>query len=242
LDGNRTVENRRGKLYAGELDSFVSQGLISAAVADLPPFTPPASYAPYGFTTISPVAVLAQNDYNNVNIPAISHMYLDSARNVLRHDPGHYALNVIMAYMVYTSPPSRFYHFTENAARMGAHEQFVSQYLLGQRWIQRFSPLQDGTIGSWLAILLPVNIFMVLLGLFRQNGISAGRWRNYLQTDSVMVWLMLIIAYTTAVGITLEYIENVRFQFLVEQPIWIFIVAVTYRIARPAAYQSPSQT
>ncbi len=232
---------------ADELATFVEQELITTAVADLPEFSRPSLFVPYGFTATSPIAVLAQDDYNNINILAISQMYRQSALNVLKHDPGHYAVNVILAYMVYTSPPSRFYHLTDNATRMGGHEQLVSQYVLGQRFIQRFLPLRDDTIGSWMAILLPVNFLMYLLWVFKQNRFSSGRWRAYLRADAVMVWLVFMIVYTTAVGITLEYIENVRFQFLVEQPIWIFIVVTTYRIARPQPIQppaihSPSQT
>ncbi|MBX3061167.1 MAG: hypothetical protein KF770_32310 [Anaerolineae bacterium] len=233
-----------GATYSSEeLAVFVEQELVATSVADLPEFSPPSLFEPYGFTATSPVAVLSRDDYNNINILAISEMYRQSALNVLKRDPGHYAVTVILAYMVYTSPPSRFYHFTENAARMAGHEQLVSQYLLGQRWIQRFSPLRDETIGSWMAILLPVNFLMYLLWLFKQNRLSPGRWRAYWRADAVMVWLVWMIVYTTAVGITLEYIENVRFQFLVGQPIWIFIIVTTYRIVRPYPItQSPSHT
>ncbi|HRQ37427.1 MAG TPA: hypothetical protein PLD25_05885 [Chloroflexota bacterium] len=226
---------------ADEMAALVEQGLVSPAVANLPEFSPPSLFVPYGFTATTAVPVLAQDDYNNINILAISQMYNRSALNVLKQDPGRYALTVILAYMVYTSPPSRFYHLTENAARMGVHEQFVSGYLLGQRFIQRYSPLRDETMGSWLAILLPVNFMIYLLWVFKQNRLSPGRWRVYLHTDAVMVWLVFMIVYTTAVGITLEYIENVRFQFLVEQPIWIFMVVTTYRIIRPQPNHSPSQ-
>jgi hypothetical protein len=237
-----------GAGYSPEEEAiFIEQGLVAPAVVDLPEFSPPPLFASYGFTETTSFNVLSRDDYNNVNIPAISEMYRQSAVNLLKHDPGHYAVNVIMAYIVYTSPPSRFYHLTENADRMGDHERFVSQYVLGQKFVQNFLPLRDKTIGSWMAILLPVNLLVYALALFRRNRFSAARWQAYLRLDAVMVWLVFLILYTTAVSITMEYIENARFQFLVEQPIWIFIVVTTYRTLRPYTtqqkdVQSPSQT
>lgn len=226
---------------ADEMLSFMAAGSVSEATVYEGPFDPPSEFEKYGYSQTSDIPVLAQDDYNNINVLAIAEMYEQSALNLIRQDPGHFALNIIVAYMVYTSPPSRFYHLEENALKMGPHESFVSRILLGQALLQRYLPFQDETMGSFLAVLLPVNLLVYGLWAFKQNRFSLRNWLYYIRADAVFVFIVALILYNTAVSITFEYVENVRFQFLVEQLIWVFIIITTFRVVTQYRLYSPSQ-
>ena len=54
-------------------------------------------------------------------------------------------------------------------------------------------------------------------------------WCATIRSDQPMFFAGLVIVYTTLVSIAFEYGENDRFKFVVEQPIWVFIVAVSSR-------------
>ncbi len=213
-----------------ELQRLAETGEVDEAVVDLLVFSRPSLFYPYGFTAVSDVPVMNRNDYNNVNILAISRMYRKSALNLIRLHPERYFLNTIMAYVVFTSPPSRFYHLEENAGRMGFHEAFVSQIILGQKYIQQIVPFRDKTMGSILVIILPVTLLIYLWETVKCNRLSRRKWKEYILTEAPLIATVFLILYTTAVSITLEYIENSRFQFLTGHLMWAFIAAVLYRI------------
>jgi len=227
---------------ADEMLLFIEEGLVAEPAVYLDPFDLPSDFEPYGFKQTSDITALSLNDYNNINVLAISKMYQQSAINLIKHDPDHYALNVLIAYMVYTSPPSRFYHLKDNANKIGRHESFVSRFVLGQAVMQKYIPFQDETMGSILAILLPTNMLVYGLWLLKQNRFSGQKWFMYIRRDIVFVFIVFMIIYTTAVSITFEYVENVRFQFLVEQLIWVFIIVTTFRTITHYHIHSPSQT
>jgi len=62
--------------YAEEqLEALVKENVIERIVVDVLAFSRPSEYLEYGFNTVSDVAVLSRNDYNNTNIVAISRLY-----------------------------------------------------------------------------------------------------------------------------------------------------------------------
>lgn len=226
---------------AEEMRLMIEQGILQDTAVYSDPFDPPSHFAEFGFQKTSNIPVLARDDYNNINVLDISKMYQHNAITLIKHNPAHYALTGLIAYLVYTSPPSRFYHLEDNAEKVGRHEAFVSQVIFGQALLQRYLPFKDDTVGSLLAILLPVNMLVYGLWVFKQNRFSIQKWLTYIRIDAVLVFIVSMILYTTAVSVTMEYVENVRFQFLVEQLIWVFIIVTTYRAVTQYQIHSPSQ-
>jgi len=211
-----------------ELQSLVEAGKVDEAVANLSVFSKPSLFYPYGFTAVSNIPVMNRDNYNNINILAISEMYRNSALNLIRLNPDRYVINTIMAYVVFTSPSSRFYHLEDNAILMGNHEVFVSQIILGQQFIQQLIPFRDKTMGSILVILLPVNLLIYLMEVLKRNRFSIHKWGEYIRLEAPLVFTVFLILYTMAVSVALEYIENARFQFLVGQLIWAFMATTFY--------------
>ncbi len=213
-----------------ELQAFAEQGVIAEPVSELLPFNRPSLYEPYGFTETSPIPVLSGDNHNNINMIAISNMYWQSAIQLIQKEPQHYATNVLKTYLIFTSPPSRFPYVLQNIPKMGLHETAVSQFILGQSYLQTLPTVRGTAVASILTFLLPINLLLYGGWIIQQNGRNKHKWLTYLQRDALMVVIVFFIIYTVVIGTLFEYRENARFQFLVEQPIWIFIIVLNYRL------------
>jgi len=55
------------------------------------------------------------------------------------------------------------------------------------------------------------------------------RLASILKGDEVMLWCFLIILYTTVISCLVEFCEQNRFKFLIEQVVWVFIAVVLFR-------------
>ena len=95
---------------------------------------------------------------------------------------------------------------------------------------------------SLLYFYLPASLVVYGLELARECGRSWSKWRGKVRTDAVMLFCAFMIAYTTVVGCSLEYGENVRFKFPVEPLLWAFIGAVGYRSLRRFRNSRPGRS
>lgn len=213
-----------------DIDQFelADQGIIDPVVAQHNAFTPPSVYIEAGFNVESTVDVLNQDDFNNINIIAISQLYEDSARRLIDHNQNHYINNVISAYLAFTKPSSQFIHpsFPTNAPNMGLHEALSSQYIQGQIFAERYTGLK---FGPFVALLLPLTLMLYVLHIVRQCGVSPSRWFLYIQSNAPMIFAAFLIFYTVLVSSLFEFGENERFKVLVEQLMWAFFVGVAYQ-------------
>jgi len=211
-----------------ELRSFAENGVVDPVVVELRAFERPARYVKYGFDATSDVEVLGRNDYHNVNIIPISRLYGRNAFRLIRHDPVHYLRNVFRAFIRYCSPSSRFPELSYNASKISLHEAISSEVLHGQS----LARLGRYRLGSFFFFLLPAGLMVYFSIAIRTCGFSLCKWRDYVRKDPVLLCSAFLIAYTTVVCCACEYGENARFRFLVEQVLWVFIIAVALRIAR----------
>jgi hypothetical protein len=215
-----------------DLDQFIGAGVIDRTVLDVLVWHRPDAYRAYGFNAHSDIDALSRNNFNNINIVAISKMYLRNALRLMRHRPGHYLVNVAKAYRIFCLPTSRTDYVLENAARMGLHESFVSQILQGQFYTGCLAPWfgnKDPFLSFWFFVL-PATFAGYAVYVSRRCGKSLDAWSEYLQTDAVMALAAVIILYTIIVGCTCDYGENGRFKFAVEPVLWPFVVGTAYRI------------
>ena len=100
------------------LEDFARTGVIDPLVVAKGPFTYPGSYLSDGFDAVSSIDSLARDDYNNINIPAISKVYQQSALALIAYDPGHYLTRVARAYNIYTCPATGFKHHAINGPKI----------------------------------------------------------------------------------------------------------------------------
>jgi 4-amino-4-deoxy-L-arabinose transferase-like glycosyltransferase len=209
-----------------ELDERAAVGVIDSMVVNEPVFARPSAYQRYGFTKRSSVGVLSRDDYNNVNFPDIGARYSRNAVRLIRKSPRRYARAVREAYGTFCRPSSRYTHMWPNASKMEYHERFYSEVLQGTVLLTSGSRHYGGV----LFFLLPAALVLypVLFCLGRAGARAA--LADAVRDDVVMVWCFAIILYTTVVGCLFEIGENMRFKFLVEQPMWLFIGVVATRI------------
>ncbi|HHY55409.1 MAG TPA: hypothetical protein GYA08_08225 [Chloroflexi bacterium] len=205
-----------------ELSALAERGVLDAAVVAEGAFAPPSDFTQYGFDAQSDVAVLANDDFNNINVPAISALYGRNALRLIAHSPVDYAYTIYLSYLQFSQPATRFKHLAPNAEEIPWHEALYADLLQGAAVMGRYGTLQF--------FLLPLTIFLYFVQLFRQWVAAHGRLSAVVRSDPVLFWCALMIVYTTLVSITMEYGENDRFKFLVEYPIWLFIPVVFSRL------------
>ncbi|MBE2240032.1 MAG: phospholipid carrier-dependent glycosyltransferase [Caldilineaceae bacterium] len=218
----------RGDKLPG-LQELADAGALNAMVVEQGAFAPVSNFARYGFNRQSAIAVLANDDYNNINIPAISEEYGKNALRLILHRPWAYFHTIYLGYIQFSQPAARFKHLGANAEEIPLHESLYADYLQGNRLMGRF--------GAFQFFLLPLSL-LIYAGQF-WGQLAATRWElsRVVRGDAVLFWCAVLIVYTTIVSITMEYGENDRFKFLVEYPIWLFMPVVFSRLipvkARP---------
>lgn len=216
--------------YAPEtLRDLAGAGVIDRLVVEVPPFSLPSTYVPYGFDRRSDITVLARDDFNNLNMVDISRVYGDNALRLLRHAPGHFVLNVAKGYIWFSMPTSRLHHLAPNLARIGAYEGFTADVLEGNWLLQRLLggvPEQAGVSLSWSLLLVPVTLAIYFWRLARRCRLSPAAWRDGLRADAVRFFIAFLLAYTLLISCSLELAENNRYRFGVEAIQWILVVAV----------------
>ena len=203
---------------------LLARGIIEPA-AEVKPFTPPSEYRPYGFDETSDIEVLNNDDFNNINIIAISQSYQRSAFGVLREDPKTYLKNVGRAYRAFCVPSSQYRQVRENAAKISGHEWVSSRVVQGQRVCEYLADETDLTKGvdvfrSLLFFVLPLIVLGYLFSALRRCGVRPGRWGEMISRDPAAAMGMFLIVYSTAICCMVELGENMRFKFLIESLLW----------------------
>ena len=211
-----------------ELATLVQQHIIDAAVVETEIFSRPSRYTSYGFTQTSTIAALANDDYNNINIPPIAHLYHLNALKLIQHNPQRYFVSVLHAYFAFTKPSSRFVHPTfpaNNLVKMGLHEKISSQ-IQGAELAEALTGLG---FSPWLFIAIPTTLGLAFFRALRQGRFSVTVWIQLIRQDSVYFLAALLIFYTILISCFFELGENERFKVLIEQPLWAFIISTLYR-------------
>jgi hypothetical protein len=199
--------------------------------AELPPFSRPSKYRPYGFDREFERPVLAHDDLNNGNVPAISAAYGEAAVALIRADPGAYLRTVGKGYTRFCGPSSRYMHVKQRARKMRAHERTYTEILT-------LAGLAD-PIGSVYFIFIPGLFLAVLVTAARRWGASPARWAAGLRADPATAFGWLLVVYTTLIGCFFEFGENERFKFMIEPLLLVLAIALIYRFFRKA--QHPEQ-
>ena len=106
------------------LPPLLEAGVFEAVVLE-EPFSPPSAYRGLGYDRSSSIAVLANNDQHNVNVPDISGAYRTSALGLMRRTPGRYVRNVVTAYGNFLAPSTDFAHLADNPGRVFTRDQLL---------------------------------------------------------------------------------------------------------------------
>jgi hypothetical protein len=207
-----------------ELQELASQGILDPAVAALPAFSRPSAYVQYGFDKLSANAEWARDDFNNINIPALSKLYQVNSLRLIAHDPARYLGTVVTSFLVFCNPASQFADIATNTNKLGRFE-FIYADILQLHYPFRLL----NTVGSILLILLPVSLILYGMALIKHCRLSPRRWAEVIRLDAPMLFSALLVLYTVVVCCLLEFGENFRFRFAVEVPMWALIATVHYR-------------
>lgn len=200
---------------------LLKRGVIEPVAAEVHPFSAPSAYRPYGFNETSDIDALSNDDFNNINIIAISRAYQRSALGVIKDDPKTYFRNVARAYRAFCVPSSQYLQVSENAAKISGHEWVYSRVLQGQWLCQYLADETDLTEGvdifrSLLFFILPLMVLGYLFSAVRRCGISRAAWGRMISRDPAAAMAMFIIVYSATVCCMAELGENMRFKFLIE--------------------------
>ncbi|NJL93565.1 MAG: hypothetical protein HC915_07460 [Anaerolineae bacterium] len=146
---------------AEDFEELAAQGVIDPFVRDNPgEFYPPSHFANQGYARTSTVPVLAQDDYHNINYPAISQRYGENALRLIRHHPRHYLGTVHRAYSLFNCPTATSYaRLTWEAEKIPLHTRLYTRYLYGQALterLERWLGLAPGALCSVQALAFPL--------------------------------------------------------------------------------------
>ena len=218
-----------------QLEQLVQKNVLDPVVVEVDVFSEPSKYRDYGFTKTSDIQELSQDDYNNINVIDISKVYKANSLHLIRYDPGKYLHTIFDAYERFSRPSSQFKHHVINVARMYYHERLYSQIFEGQilsRWV-------DFPFGSLSFFIVPISLLLFIMLPLLKFGFSPGKWIDYIKLDMPAVYTAILIIFTTLVGSMLEYGENVRYKFIIEQLIWVFALSIVYRYILYFKYRIP---
>jgi len=193
-------------------------------VVRLEAFSPPSAYRGLGFDLTSDISVLARDDQQNVNLPAISKDYRASAVTLIKRAPAQYTRNVLTAYGNFSTPSTGFAQLAINRGRIQLHVT-AQEWLLGRPIAARLEAwLGQGYYGSAYYLLFPAVLFLYLFQFTRNLGGTRGLWRRSAE-DPAMLFVFMLVAYTILISSTMELGENVRFKFMIE-PVFLMLLAV----------------
>jgi 4-amino-4-deoxy-L-arabinose transferase-like glycosyltransferase len=212
-----------------ELDALVGRGIVHPVTAKVEAFEKPSLFVAHGFRETSDVRVLALDNYNNVNIPAIADMYGTSALRLIRHDPRHYLRNVGKAYRMFCRPSSKLRFLDANREKIRALDGVASDLLQGYRWLGGDKKRPERHCNSFVFFLLPAAMALLAVSAARACRGSVSLWVAHIRSQSVLVFLGLIVGYVCLVGCTHELGETDRFKFSVEAPLGVLIFWSSYR-------------
>lgn len=219
-----TSDEEEAELRA-ELREAARRGEVHPAVALVQEFERPSHYRRFGFVDTSDVTTLRQDDHHNLNIISIAALHQDEAIRYIRRNPLRYLRNVGIAYGTFCAPSSVYKHLDRNASHLGWHERAVSRVVLGQGLFDRLG----WPMGSlWLAVI-PLALGGYAIVLARRLRTTDSNWRDTLAFETPMLATAAVIGYTVAVSSLVDCGENLRFKFLIEQPLWVFVLALAWR-------------
>ena len=229
IAGNDYPPDRKAEL--------LQRGVIEPAAAEVHPFTAPSFYRQYGFNETSDIDVLNNDDFNNINIIAISRAYGRSAVGVIRDDPKTWFRNVVRAYRAFCVPSSQYLQVSDNAAKMSGHEWVYSRVLQGQWLCEYLAGETDATEGedifrSLLFFVLPLMVLGYLLSTVRRCKLRPGAWRQMISRDPAAAMAMFLIVYSATVCCMAEFGENMRSKFLVESLLWSVALGLAVRLVQ----------
>lgn len=182
------------------------------------------------------VHILSGDNLNNAIYPDINKLYLDNALRLINHDIGRYLKSVLRAYGHYTCPSSTYELMTQNINTFPASYQAASVDIFHMQGLTQSIAAQLGLSAddygacSNLYVLLPLLMLGYPLYLLLHWRLHWKRWRKGVRENSILLFMWGIITYTTVVTSLLEIPENARFKFMIEVPLFIFIIVVIYRM------------
>lgn len=222
-----------------QLRGFCKEGIIDLAAAERGCFDRPSKFIPYGFDQTSKVPVLSQDDYNNINMIAISRMHGQNAIRLIRHEPRHYLANVAEAYGFFCKPSFHTRPLAVNANRLPAPVRNLS-LLDGRRLLARANERWGTHWTSLYQFLIPL---LLLAYGGRALWLCRLSWRSWValvRLYPVEAAMWFLVLYLTSVSIFFEHGENCRFKFPLEPVIVCMAVAMPFgRLWRKGALEVP---
>lgn len=210
------------------LRSLALRGVIPQEAADVAVFSPPSAHANWRALGHSDVPVLSRDDRHNISYVAISWLYLRAAIGLLKADPMHYVRNVWGAYGLFSQPSAKYVQLSVNAARIGLHASLSSALQLGPKGL-RTRVLRERPVAFYV---FPAALLAYIVAV-----LWSVRWRHqrllhYLREEAVPAYVAVLLVYTTAVVCAIEAGENHRLKFMIEQPLWAFVLAMAFQVCR----------
>ncbi|MBN1680218.1 MAG: glycosyltransferase family 39 protein [Anaerolineae bacterium] len=222
-----------------DLQAFAAEGVIDQVVADLPPFAQTSDYEAYGFDQTSDVDVLSRDNYNNINIIAISRAYGDSSLALIRHEPLHYLKNVYGSYKIFADPVCHYLYSHANAARMDDHCTINARWFWGQPLTDQLNKLVHEDFTSPFLFVFPITLLVYAAHLLISYRFSLAAWLAYIRREPVLIYAGMIVVYTVAVSCLVEYGENNRFRVVIAPLLWPLVAALLVRGIRLSRSKIP---
>ena len=187
-------------------------GLIDRAAVAIPYFARPSQFQAYGFVQTSAIPVLAGDNYNNINMIAISQMHMTNAVRLICYDLSHYLSNVHSAYQKFCLLS------TSTSLVAGQNDKILNPH----------KGLANRLFGGGIYCLLIPGVLLVFTYQSIRN-ISRYGWREFIESQAPVIVGAIFLSYVALVSSCCEYGENCRFKLPVEAVVWLILLAILPR-------------
>jgi hypothetical protein len=202
----------------GRLQQLADAGVLDPMVVQVPVFSPAHAYRPFGFTRTSVIPVLAADDLNNVNYPAVCRVYGRNAVRLIRCDPWRFWLTTCEAALLYTAPSSGYRRIPDDMPLYGWLADVWPDWVLGTRL---WSLESNFYFCPYLAVEF---VGVVVCAGLVLGQLALGRWsRAAFRRHAALYVTGGFMLYNAGISIFAEYGENNRFRYDVE--------AISYALA-----------
>ncbi len=218
-----------------EMDELAAAGVISQMSARRWPYEhDPFEYTAFGYDKVSPIPLLAREDFHNINFPAISAQYGRDAFALVRLHPLRYLARVHAGYANFSQAISRFEHFVLLQQDYVFWEPLYAQLFYGAILGEILENYKI-PIGSLFYLYFPLLLvgaagWAWALERARRRRRASGLPVSPL--EAARPWLLAFVifasVYVALVGTMFEYKENVRFRFALEPLHMLLAVALAH--------------
>ncbi len=245
IGGHQYQDSPESKNY---VDNLLAKGIIDPMVGRHLNVMPNVTdIRREGFNKKSEIEFLNKENLMNINYIDVYKVYLQSAINLIKHDPVQWLKTISSSYEKYCRPSTVYKYliygrrtYEPGNAKKVALPVFIYENIFLGKWWMRSVESQGGfKMGSILFFIFPLSFALYLLLLLREGHFSRNAIASSIKENPTLLVIHAFVLYNTLVSCVLTYDENERYKFDIEQIFYIGFFSVCFLLLAGRAASEP---